>query len=493
MNGPGNGTTTSSRKATWRTIGISLVIGFLMGLAVTNIFNSQGRVVMPMAVDDPNDLPTILYTTTTQQQEEEEKEEEEETTITTLTIPPAITMAPAATAAAAAAAVATEAVAVATETESSPSSVGMVTPEITNNNNNSSNNHSNSDSNSKIVVEFERQDRVVIVTKLHSRVHFSLLEQSLCLLHYAYNVRLNYDIVVFYTEDIPYDYVERIKAIVAPAKISVVMDNKGLREEVNDLNPERKAALLQRCNVTTVDEMDWFTNCMEEKAGGLQRLAYTWQAEFRALHIWHHPALREYKYMMWLDTDGFCTRVWPRDPIAYFIQQNLVMMFDHFPQGSSRGEEFQQRIGAAFNTTLCGITLTKKGKLVATTTTSTSTGGGRCDRSRIPQIHGFFHITDLDFYRSDPVMKWNRILIGNEKFSRRFDDQIAVTVPVAILAPNQSQEMERAGLKLDVFHNFKLDGKYQVGGFKSYWSKYGASNFSEAYGNCAVTDAGRRR
>jgi hypothetical protein len=489
MSGPGNGAT-SSRKTTWRTIGLSLVIGFLMGLAVTNIFSSQGKLVMPMAVDDPNDLPTILYTTTQEEEreaEEEEEEEKEETTITTVTRSPVTTIPPAT--AAAEAAIAESGTVSAPpppplqlppppNDPEIPTAVGVVTPETTNNDTNSNGN--------KIIVEFERQDRVVIVTKLHSRVHFSLLEQSLCLLHYAYNIRLNYDIVVFYTEDIPYDYVERIKAIVAPAKISVIMDNKGLHEEVNDLNPERKAALLQRCNVTTVDEMDWFTNCMEDKAG-LQRLAYTWQAEFRALHIWHHPALREYKYMMWLDTDGFCTRVWPRDPIAYFIQQKLVMMFDHFPQGSSRGEEFQERFRAAFNTTLCGIHMTKKGKLVAHMGDNL-----RCNPPRIPQIHGFLHITDLDFYRSDPVMKWNRILIGKEKFMRRFDDQIAVTVPVAILAPDQSQEMERAGLKLDVFHNYKLDGKYQVGGFLNYWRKYGSSNFSEAYGKCEVTDAGRR-
>ena len=32
-------------------------------------------------------------------------------------------------------------------------------------------------------------------------------------------------------------------------------------------------------------------------------------------------------------------------------------------------------------------------------------------------------------------MKWNRALIGDDKFSRLFDDQIGVTIPAAVLAP----------------------------------------------------------
>jgi hypothetical protein len=53
--------------------------------------------------------------------------------------------------------------------------------------------------------------------------------------------------------------------------------------------------------------------------------------------------------------------------------------------------------------------------------------------------HGAVPCTDMDFYRSPPGMHWLRTLISPEtKFSRRFDDHLAVTVPAAKLAPQTS-------------------------------------------------------
>ena len=339
------------------------------------------------------------------------------------------------------------------------------------------------------IVDFERQEGVVIVTKLHSESHIGLLEQSLCLLHYAYNERMLYDIVIFSTLPILDPSIrQRVQDIVSPANVTFVVDNNGLQQEVNSLDEDRKRRLLRRCNVTSVNEMDWYMYCMEKSKGytkSMERLAYTWQAEFRALHIWTHPAITKYSYMMWMDTDSFCTKVWTHDPIAHMIRHDYKILFDHFPMGYSDGDEFQDRFVRAFNRTLCRVQMNGDGTLRAV--------GGYdypCRRTHVGQIHGFFHITDLKFYRSEPVMNWNRILIGKAKFSRRFDDQIAVTAPAAILAPNKSREMESAGLKLDVFHNYKLDGKEQVGGFIKWWSVNGKSSFPSAYGKCTVDHAG---
>ena len=101
------------------------------------------------------------------------------------------------------------------------------------------------------------------------------------------------------------------------------------------------------------------------------------------------------------------------------------------------------------------------------------------------------HITSLDFFRSEAVMKWARTLIGDTKFSRKFDDQIAVTVPAAVLASNRTADFERgAGMKLNIFHNFQMDGRDQVGGFKKWW-KRNRGNFSEARPHCKIRRAGR--
>lgn len=67
------------------------------------------------------------------------------------------------------------------------------------------------------------------------------------------------------------------------------------------------------------------------------------------------------------------------------------------------------------------------------------------ERAREPiyimQVHGFFHVTNLDFYQSPPVQKWLKVLIGDVSFSRRNDDPIAVTVPAAVWTPTQAWDM----------------------------------------------------
>ena len=149
--------------------------------------------------------------------------------------------------------------------------------------------------------------------------------------------------------------------------------------------------------------------------------------------------------------------------------------------GRSKAPEFHERYITAFNTTLCGIKLIN-GRLKAEL-------GGNCPKAAIPQIHGFFHITNLDFYRSEPVLHWSRTLIGNTTFSRMFDDQIGVTAPAAVLAANRSWEMRQNGIKLDVYHNGLLDGQqWLLGSYKKWFKINGTKIFPEAAGKCPITN-----
>lgn len=50
-------------------------------------------------------------------------------------------------------------------------------------------------------------------------------------------------------------------------------------------------------------------------------------------------------------------------------------------------------------------------------------------------------------------------MIADTKFSRRWDDQLAVTVPAAMLAPEKAWDMRTHGVHLNVWHNQYLDGK----------------------------------
>ena len=341
----------------------------------------------------------------------------------------------------------------------------------------SSNNHSIVHNDVSSPMEFQRHDGVVIVTKIHGPKLMILVEQMICLLTKAYNERMRYDIIVFTTDPFSDENKTHIQSMGAPANVTVIQDNPGLQTMIEQLEPIRKQHFLQRCNITTPEQLaklTWYATCWED--GEPHRLAYTWQAEFRALHIWNHPALQPYRYMLWMDTDGFCTEVWQRDPIAYLIEHQLVILFDNFPMGVSRGSGFAERYQAAFHTSLCGVNLVD-GHLVANV-------GGDCPSPVVPHIHGFFHITDMDFYRSPPVQHWTKTLIGERFLSRKYDDQLGVTVPAAILAPNRSCEMEYHGIQLRVYHNGKLDGKQPVGGFKRFWQRNGKHSFPSAWKVC---------
>jgi hypothetical protein len=320
------------------------------------------------------------------------------------------------------------------------------------------------------IKEFERQEGVVIVTKLHGPQTLILLEQSLCLLHFAYNHLLLYDILVFTAEPIEETALAPLRKIIAPVNFTVVVDNEGLQNEIANLSPVRREKFFERCKPTAPENITWWTHCPG-------RIAYNWQAEFRSWHIWRHPALRGYKYMMWLDADGFPTRPWTRDPVAVAMQNDLVIMFDNFPEGAARGRDIQERVAQAFGQTLCGLEM-KDGHMQPSI-------GGKCPKAKIPLVHGFFHITNLDFFRSDAVTLWGETLIGDCYLCRKYDDQVAVTVAPAMLAPHRAWDMRAHGLRLDVYHNKFMDGKEKAEGFMKWWELYG-QNFTQAHGICPI-------
>ena len=251
---------------------------------------------------------------------------------------------------------------------------------------------------------FRRYDGVVIATKIHGPHQQLLLDQSLCLLQAAYNRKVNYDIVVFYTEELLVEQMKVTESLVYPAKIIWAKDNKGLQEEIQALSPIRRTNFLKSCNTTNTTEINWFSNCPE-------RIAYNWQAEFRSWHIWTHQALEPYSYMLWLDTDGFSTREWRVDPVEKMIENDLNILFMNFPQGRGRGREIHDRMFNSLNKTICHLGL-KNGRLSAEYGDSVDS----CPDAPIPMIHGFFHITNLDFYRRPDVLKFEGTNTKTGKF-----------------------------------------------------------------------------
>jgi len=332
--------------------------------------------------------------------------------------------------------------------------------------------------------EFVKHPGVVIATKVHGPDgDFGMLNQSLCLLHYAYNNRVLYDIIVFTTEPIPEEQVQGLQSLIEPSKLTVVVDNDGIQNEIDNLPAHKHDFLLERCNITNSTDLTWWSTCQGVEKHHQERLAYNWQAEFRSLRVWNHPAMTSYRYMLWFDADAFCTKPWERDPVAFAIDKQAVILFDHFPQGHSKNW-IQKRFFNAFGEKLCKIWITEEGHFGTKTRSD-----GKCGQMGVPNIHGFFHITDMDFYRSTKVQKAIERLFEHCFLCRFPDDQLTVTAPAAMLAPNRSYDMRTTmGTNLDVFHNHKLDGIDQCipAGFKSYWPQYASKTLPAADGVCPI-------
>jgi len=328
------------------------------------------------------------------------------------------------------------------------------------------------------ITEFTHHAGGVIVTKVHGPHQLPLLQQSMCLLHQAYNKRVQYDIVVFTTLPIPEDQLFAISATISPVKLSVVVDNDGIVNEIHKLSPIRRQNFLKRCNATSPEEITWDSECDEDDVDE-RRIRYNWQAEFRSWHIWKHRALANYKYMMWIDTDAFCTQPWERDPMVIAMKEDLVIYFDNYPQG--RAKAAQPRVKEVFGNYLCSARKSPNGQLYTSM-------GDECEGSQLWTIHGFYHISNLDFFRQPKVQHWAETMIGDCFLCRKFDDQLAVTVPSVMLAPEKSWDMYKSGVRPNIFHNHKIDGKRnrKAGGFLTYWKDHAEKEFPEAWNTCEI-------
>lgn len=348
------------------------------------------------------------------------------------------------------------------------------------------------DSEGNTTAVFKRYDRVVIATKIHGPHQWLLVEQSQCLLHHAYNHKLLYDVVIFTATEVPKKDIDDLQKAIAPAKLTVVMDNIGFQEEIASLTPIKRELFLKRCGVTSPVNLTWWSECPG-------RVAYNWQAEFRSVRIWEHPALEKYRYMFWLDADGFPSKPFEKDPVEYFIQNEAVIMFEHFPQGSDSGKHTEEIVNS-FNATACDLRLGKNGHLernfISREEYQILKAGNKdksvkCGRTVISMIHGFGHITDLDFYRQPKVINGLKGLLGNCFLCRSPDDQLAVTIPAAIYAPEKSLDMRQHGFNLRIAHNGAFDGqardKIKPPSFVRYWNEGGGKKHMPSANVCKIT------
>jgi len=128
-------------------------------------------------------------------------------------------------------------------------------------------------------------------------------------------------------------------------------------------------------------------------------------------------------------------------------------MFNHYPQGVAK--KMLQTFLDFFNaTTVCDLKLNKSGGQLQRTLRNQieyeairrrGENALKCGNMNVRNIHGYMHITDLDFYRQPKVINGLKALRVNRFLCRNPDDQLAVTLLAAIYALEKSWDMRLTG------------------------------------------------
>ena len=244
---------------------------------------------------------------------------------------------------------------------------------------------------------FKKYPGVVIVTKVLWAKDAGTLKQMFCLLTAAYNRHVNYDILVFTTIPWPDDLIEELQDLVSPAEFTVAVEGPPLENHLESMTKDERDFLEKRCNVTEGETLTWFHRCEEKNSHLYNNVGYSWQSEFRAYHLWNHGALKGYEYMFWIDSDAMPTKPFEVDPMKVFIENDLNLMFDHFPGGMTRIPEVKDKMMQAYGKSLCRVSLLDDGSLE----------GEICKEDTNPtirQVYGFHHITRLEMYKKEKVL-----------------------------------------------------------------------------------------
>ena len=331
---------------------------------------------------------------------------------------------------------------------------------------------------------FTKYEKVVIVTKVLSSENLDLLIQMLCLLHAAYNRFVLYDIIVFTTIPFTEEEIREVQDIVHPANVQVVTEGKSLEEQLDEMTQDEIDYLNKRCHVKDNETITWGHHCEEENTPHVFSLGYAWQAEFRSYHLWTHEALRPYKYMMWLDADAMCTKTWDSDPMKVMIDNDLILMYDQFPGGYVRGDVLKQKIKTAYGNddVVCNVVLDEEKGILKKEYCETDDMV-----PSIKQVYGFHHITNLDVYRQENHQRFLKEMINNGyRFSRLWDDQLAVTLPAVMEDPSRCWDYRIHGLDMGIHHNGRIDGKEHPKylSYLNFWAHDGKYKWPAARAMC---------
>ena len=155
-------------------------------------------------------------------------------------------------------------------------------------------------------------------------------------------------------------------------------------------------------------------------------------------------------------------REWDRDPMKVMIEKELILLFAAFPYGIIRDKAVGDKMHKNYNKSICTILATAKALTLYPYFCDSSS-----QIAKIAQVGGFHHITSLDVYRKPIHQQFLKDFVGDYRFSRRSDDQIAVTIPAIMEQSTMEAGIPRiaeqrgtfANLTLHISHHGRFDGK----------------------------------
>lgn len=159
-------------------------------------------------------------------------------------------------------------------------------------------------------------------------------------------------------------------------------------------------------------------------------------------------------------------REWDKDPMEIMVERGLILLYAAFPYGRLRNNlVVDGKMKNVYNKSICLIQSTKE---------QLTLYPHFCDSPKVKnmkpalgQIGGFHHITSLDVYRKPIHQQFLKDFVGDYRFSRKYDDQIAVTIPAIMeqdaMEPGIPRIAEERGnfanLTLHISHHGRFDGK----------------------------------
>jgi len=132
------------------------------------------------------------------------------------------------------------------------------------------------------------------------------------------------------------------------------------------------------------------------------------------------------------------------------VENNLNLLFSGFPYGKATNLIIKEKMEKAYNKSICRVFKTD-GYLNAHMCKDDN------DHFELNQVAGNHHISNLETYRKPIHQKFLKDFVGDYRFARQFDDQIAITIPAVMEDGNKAWHERSHGLVLKIGHHKMFD------------------------------------